>query len=149
MRRLLVGFLLAATVPASGAPVAIGDILVPFSLKNYDGKEVNLASFAGRKAVVLIFIATQCPVSNAYNTRMAALAAEYSAKGVAFVGLNANKQESVAEIADHAKAHGFTFPILKDDGNVKADAFGAKSHPRPTSTMPRGNCATTAVLTTT
>jgi peroxiredoxin len=130
MRHLLFGLALAAAAgPAGAAPVAVGDVLVPFTLKNYDGKEVNLATLQGRKAVVLAFVATRCPVSNAYNDRMASLATEYAAKGVAFVGLNANKEEGPAEVAEHAKAHGLAFPILKDDGNVKADAFGAQVTP--------------------
>lgn len=131
MRRVLVGLALAAAAagPAGAAPVAVGDTLVPFSLKNYDGKEVNLATLQGRKAVVLAFVATRCPVSNAYNARMAAISTEYAAKGVAFIGLNANKEEGPAEVAEHAKAHGLAFPILKDEGNVKADAFGAQVTP--------------------
>ena len=72
-----------------------------------------------------MFIATQCPVSNAYNERMAAISREYGAKGVAFVGINSNRQESVEEIAGHASQHGFGFPVLKDVGNVQADHFGA------------------------
>jgi len=131
MRRIVVGLVLAAAsaVPATAAPVAVGDVLVPFSLKNYDGKEVSLASLQGKKAVVLAFVATRCPVSNSYNERMAAIATEYGAKGVAFVGLNANKEETPAEVAEHAKAHGLAFPILKDEGNVRADAFGAQVTP--------------------
>jgi hypothetical protein len=76
-----------------------------------------------------MFIATQCPVSNAYNERMAALSREYGAKGVAFVGINSNRQESVEEIAGHAAQHGFAFPVLKDVGNVQADHFGAQVTP--------------------
>lgn len=131
MRHLWVGLALAAAFagPAGAAPVAVGDVLVPFTLKNYDGKEVNLASLQGRKAVILAFVATRCPVSNAYNERMAALSAEYAAKGVAFIGLNANREEGPAEVAEHAKAHALAFPILKDDGNVKADQFGAQVTP--------------------
>ena len=133
MRHLVLGLALAAAAVAAGnasaAPVAVGDKLVPFTLKNYDGKEVSLATLQGRKAVVLAFVATRCPVSNAYNERMAALAAEYAARGVAFIGLNANKEESAAEIAEHAKTHGLAFPILKDEGNIEADAFGAQVTP--------------------
>jgi hypothetical protein len=60
---------------------------------------------------------------------MASLAREYGAKGVAFVGINSNRQESVEEIAGHAAQHGFTFPVLKDVGNVQADHFGAQVTP--------------------
>lgn len=119
---------LAAALPAAGA-VAIGEKLQPFKLNDATGKTVDLAGFQGKKAVVLMFIATQCPVSNAYNDRMASLAREYGAKGVAFVGINSNRQESVEEIAGHAAQHGFGFPVLKDVGNVQADRFGAQVTP--------------------
>jgi peroxiredoxin len=120
--------LAAAALPAAGA-VAIGEKLQPFKLNDTAGKTVDLASLQGRKAVVLMFIATQCPVSNAYNDRMAALSREYGAKGVAFVGINSNRQESVEEIAGHAAQHGLTFPILKDVANLQADHFGAQVTP--------------------
>ena len=118
-----------SVVQAQAAPVAIGDTLAPFSLKDYQGKDVDLKSFQGSKAVVLMFIATQCPVSNAYNERMAALAKDYQPKGVTIVGINANRQETTAEIASHASQHGLTFPILKDVDNVRADQFGAQVTP--------------------
>lgn len=128
-RAVLVVIALLAPGLGFAAPVAIGDKLSPFSLASYDGKTVDLASYSGKKAVVLVFMATRCPVSNAYNARMEAIAKDYSPKGVAFVGINANKEESSSEIAEHAKAHGFSFPILKDTANVEADAFGAQVTP--------------------
>src|SRR5438128_902471 len=127
-RLALVLGLAAAARPAAGA-VAIGKKLQPFRLGGTSGQTVDVGADQGRKAVVLMFIATQCPVSNAYNERMAALSREYAAKGVAFVGINSNRQESVEEIAGHAAQHGLAFPILKDVGNVQADHFGAQVTP--------------------
>lgn len=114
---------------ATAASIAVGQKLQPFKMKQATGQELDLGSLQGRKAYVLVFIATQCPVSNAYNVRMATFAKEYAAKGVAFIGINSNRQESAREVVEHAKQHGFTFPILKDEGNVKADEFGAQVTP--------------------
>lgn len=100
-----------------------------FSLKDYNGKEVSLSDFKNSKAIVVMFIATQCPVSNAYNERMAQLYKDYKDKGIAIVGINSNKQESIEEIKKHAQEHGFNFPILKDEKNIIADKFGAASTP--------------------
>lgn len=116
-------------LPATAAPLAVGDKLAPFKMKDATGSEQDLAALQGKKAVVLMFMATKCPVSNAYNERMAAFARDYAAKGVAFIGINANQQEPPAEIVSHAREHGFTFPILKDERNVKADQFGAQVTP--------------------
>jgi hypothetical protein len=48
---------------------------------------------------------------------------------VAFIGINANKTEPVTEVADHARAHGLEFLILKDEGNQIADRLGASVTP--------------------
>jgi peroxiredoxin len=100
-----------------------------FTLKDYNGTKHSLTDYKSAKVIVLMFIATQCPVSNAYNERMVHLYNEYASKGVAFVGINANKQESVEEIKEHAKEHGFSFPVLKDNNNIIADKLSASVTP--------------------
>ena len=109
-----------------------------------DGKAVVLKDLLARnKAVAIVFVATKCPVSNAYNTRMAALGKEYAAKGIPLVGINSNKTEPAAEVKEHAEKHGFTFPVLKDYGNKVADAYSASHTPEvfvvdPTDGSPLG-----------
>ncbi|MFA3783745.1 thioredoxin family protein [Melioribacteraceae bacterium 4301-Me] len=100
-----------------------------FTLKDYNGKEHSLTDYKNSKAIVIIFIATQCPVSNAYNERMEKLYQDYKDKNVAFIGINSNKQESIEEIAEHAKKHNLNFTILKDTGNKIADMFNASVTP--------------------
>lgn len=100
-----------------------------FTLKDYQGKSHSLSDYKNSKAIVVMFIATQCPVSNDYNNRMVALYKDYQPKGVAFLAINSNKQESVEEISQHAKKHGFQFPVLKDPENVIADKFNAQVTP--------------------
>ena len=111
------------------APPTIGTILDDFKLPDTDGKEHSLKSLAGAKGVVILFIATKCPVSNAYNERMEKLAQDYKAKGVNVVGINANNTEPAAEVKSHAADKGLTFTILKDDGNKIADRLGATRTP--------------------
>ncbi|GAB4293083.1 MAG: hypothetical protein Kow0098_13770 [Ignavibacteriaceae bacterium] len=100
-----------------------------FTLKDYNGKEYSLSDFKDAKAIVIMFIATQCPVSNAYNSRMADLYNHYKEKKIAFIGINSNKQESVQEIKKHAKENKLEFVILKDEGNIIADKFDASVTP--------------------
>jgi peroxiredoxin len=100
-----------------------------FTLEDYNGAKHALTDYKSAKAIVLMFIATQCPVSNAYNERMVHLYKEYAAKGIAFVGINSNKQENVEEIKKHATEHGFSFPVLKDNNNVIADKLAASVTP--------------------
>jgi peroxiredoxin len=100
-----------------------------FTLKDYQGQTHSLADYVDSKAVVIMFIATQCPVSNDYNSRMVDLYKAYNDKNVTFLGINSNKQESVKEIANHSKENGFQFPVLKDENNVIADKYKAQVTP--------------------
>lgn len=100
-----------------------------FKLKDYNGKEYQLTDFKESKAIVIMFIATQCPVSNAYNERMAQLNKDYKNKGITLIGINSNKQEYVAEIKVHAKENDLGFVILKDEKNIIADKFNATVTP--------------------
>jgi len=111
------------------APPTIGTVIDDFKLPDADGKEHSLKSLAGTKGAVVIFIATKCPVSNAYNERMEKLAQEYKAKGINFIGINANNTEPASEVKSHAAEKGLTFTILKDDGNKIADRLGATRTP--------------------
>jgi peroxiredoxin len=100
-----------------------------FTLEDYNGTKHSLTDYTSSKAIVLMFIATQCPVSNGYNERMVALNKDYASEGVIFVGINSNKQESVEEIRNHSKEHGFEFTVLKDWNNVVADKLEASVTP--------------------
>jgi peroxiredoxin len=111
------------------ATVSLGAVVSDFTLPDADGKEHTLASLKGAKGTVLIFIATRCPVSNGYNTRMAKLAEDYKSKGVNVVGINSNSIEPVDEVKKHAAEKGLTFAILKDAGNRIADRFDAQVTP--------------------
>jgi len=122
----IAGAALAGEVPA---PPAIGSTIEEFTLPDVDGAEHSLKSLAGKNGTVLIFIAVQCPVSNAYNERMAQLAADYKAKGINVIGINANVSEDAAAVKAHAQEHKLSFPILKDPGNKIADKLGASVTP--------------------
>src|SRR5262249_50544392 len=50
-------------------------------------------------------------------------------KGVAFVGLDPNSQDSITQLAAFARQHEIEFPLLKDLSNQIADALGAKRTP--------------------
>ena len=129
---LLVLVLMAAGVVFANevpAPPAIGSTIEGFSLPDVNGTERSLKSLAGEKGTVLLFIAVQCPVSNAYNERMEKLAADYKAKGINVVGINSNVAEDGAACKAHAAENKLTFTILKDPANKIADKLGASVTP--------------------
>jgi len=138
---LVLPAILLAAAAAPAADLKIGAPAPDFTLPSAsDGRMVALKDLlAKNKAVAVIFVATKCPVSNAYNDRMAALGKDYAAKGIAVVGINSNKAELAPEVAAHAKEHGFTFPVVKDEGNKVADAYGAQKTPEVFVLSPKGD----------
>ena len=111
-----------------GQEFRLGSTVTDFTVSDLKGAPVNFSSVKG-DVTVLMFIATQCPVSNAYNDRMKAVYNEYAAKGVKFVVINSNSTEPAAEVQAHAATHGFPFAVYKDLDNVVADRFGAQVTP--------------------
>ena len=113
---------------ASG--VDAGQLIADFKLPDAaSGATRSLASLKGANGTVLIFVSTQCPVSNAYNERMEKLATDYKARGINVIGINANKTETMDDIKRHAAEKNLTFPILKDTDNKIADKLGAQVTP--------------------
>ena len=139
----LLGTTLALANAAPAEPPAapkIGAAAPDFTLPPAAGGEaVALKDLLGKsKAVVVIFDATKCPYAKGYKERVAAMGKEYAAKGITFVTINSNKTEPAAEVAEDAKAHGFTFPVLKDEGNRVADLYGAQKTPEIYVLDPKG-----------
>src|SRR6266478_5677885 len=119
--RIALGLALLSSVAAWGQDFNL-------TLTGPHGAQVSIAAGKGDVTVVL-FISTICPVSNNYNTRMNDLYRDYSPKGVKFVFVNANQNESASEVAEHARQAGFAFPVYRDVGDKVADRFGAQSTP--------------------
>src|SRR5262249_34838268 len=87
------------------------------------GRKISLGDFRDKRAVVLVFLGIECPISNLLLPKLNVLADAYGARGVAFIGVNANVHESREEVADHAREHGLRFAIAIDPGHSTADRF--------------------------
>ncbi len=129
-RTVLTVALLGLTLAAKAVGPEMGAAAPAFALTDLEGKSFSLSEAAkSHKAVVVMFIATKCPYSNAYNDRIRDMAAAYEKRGVLFVGINSNKTEPAEEVRAHAKKHGFAFPVMKDPENKVADLYDARHTP--------------------
>jgi cytochrome oxidase Cu insertion factor (SCO1/SenC/PrrC family) len=131
MKRLLLALFFGALVVAgslNAQEFKVGSAVSDFPLTTLEGSPTQFSNLKGPVTVVT-FISVQCPVSNAYNERMNAIYNDYAAKGVKFVFINANRTESAADVAAHARTHQFGFTVYKDENNVVADKLGATVTP--------------------
>jgi hypothetical protein len=78
-----------------------------------DGRPVD--PLAGPAAVtVLVFVATDCPISNRYVPELERLRARFEPAGVAFWLVYPTAEESPATIASHRREFGLTEPAVRD-----------------------------------
>ncbi len=120
--------LLAAAGALPAQEFTLGSAVSAFTLQDLNGSPVAFSGFPG-SATVVMFISTQCPVSNDYNERIKQLWRDYSSRGVSFIAINANANEPAVEVRRHAAEFSFPFPVHKDAGNAVADRFGAQLTP--------------------
>jgi peroxiredoxin len=128
MKQSLAMSLIFAGATLHAQDFKVGSKVTDFQVQDLDGKSLSFSPLRGPITVVT-FIATQCPVSNAYNQRMIALYNDYTPKNVRFIFMNANRTEAASEVRDHSKRAGFPFPVYKDANNIVADRFGAEVTP--------------------
>jgi peroxiredoxin/mono/diheme cytochrome c family protein len=110
-------------VPAIGARVddfTAGDCL---------GANHSLSELSKSRIVVLAFLGVDCPLARLYAPRLGELARRYEGKGVVFMGVDANRQDSLTAISAFAKDRQICFPILKDLRQRIANQVGVKRTP--------------------
>jgi len=107
----------------------LGQKVHAFELKDFRGKSYLLDDFKTSRAIVLVFLGTECPLAGQYAPRLVQLANRFADKQVTFLAIDSNQQDSLSELAEFAKTHEINFPLLKDVGNVVADSVGAVRTP--------------------
>src|SRR6267378_2930341 len=85
-----------------------------FALLDAGGKKHTPAEWKDKKAVVLFFLGTECPVSNGYAPEYVRLVKAYADRGVVFYGVHSDPDVSAAEAAKHAGEYRLRFPVLLD-----------------------------------
>jgi peroxiredoxin len=116
--------------PASDTPMAIG-AKVPnsHSLRDLRGNRRALHDFKSHKAIVLIFLGTDCPVANLYVPGLIELEKSFRQQQVQFLGIYANESDDLGQIAGHATDRDLPFPVLKDSGQRLATLVGVTRVP--------------------
>jgi peroxiredoxin len=115
--------------------VALGSPAPEFSLPDVvSGKTVSLQAFAGKKALLVMFICRHCPYVQHVQHELARLGRDYDARDVGIVAISANDAKSYPEDAPASlKAMAvelkFTFPYCYDESQAVAKAYNAVCTP--------------------
>jgi len=90
-------------------------VTVAVRVPDLDGKLAEpLKLLPGTKATVLLFVSSDCPVSNRYAPDIRKLHDTYAKNGVAFWLIYPNLADAVADIRDHIKQFSYPGTALRD-----------------------------------
>ena len=133
----------AAELP-SHPTLAIGAAAPDFDLPGTDGKRYTLASFAGAKALVLVFTANHCPTAQAYEERIEKLHTDFGGRGASVVLVSPNDplalrldEQGYSDLGDtledmklRASDRGWAMPYLYDgETQAMARRYGPAATP--------------------
>jgi hypothetical protein len=82
-----------------------------------------------KRAFVLVFTNTTCPVVQRYLPRLTALDDEFCDQGVQFLAVNVGPDDSVFDMATQAVEFDVPFPFVKDNGSSCVAACGVQRTP--------------------
>ena len=112
----------------------LGEKAPDFKLPATDGKTYGLADFSDAETLVIFFTCNHCPCVLGSDEVTRATALRYAAKGVRFVGINANwvgvhPEDSYEHMVARMKENRFPWTYLHDESQDVARAYGALRTP--------------------
>lgn len=115
--------------------LALGTKAPNFSLKDVvSGQIISLDTFAGKKALLVMFICKHCPFVKHVQQELAQIGQDYRDRSLGIVAISANDaanypDDSPENLAVMAKELGFNFPVCYDETQEIAKAYTAACTP--------------------
>jgi peroxiredoxin len=98
------------------------------------GQTVSLATFAGKKALLVMFICRHCPFVKHVQAELARIGADFAGKDIGIVAISASDaaaypDDAPDKLKEMAQELGFTFPFCYDESQETAKAYTAACTP--------------------
>ena len=90
----------------------------------------------GARATVLIFVRTDCPISNRYAPEIQRIAARFSSQGVKFWLVYADPSETADSIRNHLADYHYDLGVVRDPRHELAKAAKARVTPEAAIFLP-------------
>src|ERR1051326_6258049 len=121
--------ILCATVTGAEPDVKVGSKVGNLVFKDTRYLPRSLDDFKERRAFVLVFTTTGCPLVERYLTVLPRLETDFRPKGVQFLAVNVGADDSILDVATQAVEHEMEFPFIKDWDGTCAVKVGAARTP--------------------
>jgi thiol-disulfide isomerase/thioredoxin len=99
------------------------------NLRDVDGVEHRQSEWESRRAVVIFFTTTECPLSNGYIPEMNRLQKEYASRNVAFYAVEVDTSIADRDVRKHARDFQIAYPVLIDKRQTLVRHAGATATP--------------------
>jgi len=99
------------------------------SLKMLNGQPAMLYDFRGRYLTAIVFCSYKCPCSNGYIARLHTMREIYSHRGVSFLAINANSDETLDGMKQYINTRNYPLPVCRDNDGIAADLLHATITP--------------------
>lgn len=122
-------------VRTASTMLPLGTVAPDFHLPNVvNGETISLASFADKKALLVMFISVHCPFVKHVQTELALLGKDYQDYGLGIVAISPNDVEkypddSPANLKIMAETLGFSYPVCQDASQEVAITYTAACTP--------------------
>ena len=106
-----------------------------FHLKDVvSGSEFSLATFASKRALLVMFICRHCPFVKHVKQELAQIGKDYKEKNIGIIAISANDitqypEDAPDSLKQMAKEEGYTFPYCYDETQKVAKAYTAACTP--------------------
>ena len=130
LRVLLAGVMVCAAAFAAQRP--------QFALRDTRNVVHSPEEWNGKKAIVVFFTTTDCPLSNNDVPEMNRTRRDYESRGVAFYAVQADTTIADADVVQHTKDYQFSFPVLFDPHQILVKMTGATTIPSAAVLTPDG-----------
>ncbi len=132
MRRLcfaVVCFGFAAGLQAGERAPAVGDKIAELKFKDIRSLERTLTDFGEKRAYVLVFTTTECPIVNKSLPKLIDLDQRFSPRDVQIVAVNVGPEDTIRGMAAQAIEYEAGFPFVKDMDLSCVKALGVERTP--------------------
>jgi thiol-disulfide isomerase/thioredoxin len=99
------------------------------NLLDVDGVEHRQTEWSSKRAVVIFFTTTECPLSNGYIPEMNPMQKEYGARNVVFFAVEVDTSIADRDVRKHAKDFAIAYPVLIDKQQSLVRLTGATATP--------------------
>ena len=102
----------------------------PIRMHDLDGRQHGPLDSAESRGVALVFLSTECPLSNEAIPRLNKLAISYRKQGIALFAVLCDRSVTRQQAKEHYEKLRLKFPVIIDSGNTLRELTGVTHTPQ-------------------